>query len=282
MEHPRKKKPDEIQRDPLREIPMGTEDWEEFEHGVTLFNTCKFWHAHEAWEEVWRRRKEDERLFFQGLIQLAAAYHHLVVKRSYVGSMNNFDKAYEKLEVFQPRYLGVNVLPLLEIIDRCRKEAATVGKHSLEQFNLDLIPKVQFCKPINPDLMIEANTFMEDKNFREGVRLFNDHYFWEAHEIWEDVWREQHGEGKMFAQAFVQMASAYSFVRLSRASTAKYLFEKAIEKFQQYETLIRKARLEPLLHHMEESVKHVSNPNQTNGSVKLLSSVPRITLPEIS
>src|SRR5437867_13299497 len=97
---PQKKKPEEISRTPLKQLEMSVEDWAEFGHGVTLFNSGKFWHAHEAWEQVWLRHAEDERLFFQGLIQLAAAYHHLIVKKNYRGLMNNFDKAWQKLEVF--------------------------------------------------------------------------------------------------------------------------------------------------------------------------------------
>ncbi len=78
---PAKKKPGDIRVDPVKPLSLSTEDWHEVEHGIKLFNAGKFWHAHEAWELVWQRQAEDERLFFQGLIQLAAAYHHLVTQR---------------------------------------------------------------------------------------------------------------------------------------------------------------------------------------------------------
>ena len=139
-----KKKPEEINRTPLKEIELSREDWEEFERGIELFNSGKFWHSHEAWEQLWLRRTEDERLFFQGLIQLAAAYHHLMVKQSFQGLMNNFEKAYKKLEVFQPEYLGVLVTPLLEFIEQGKAEAERRGPYDLENFNYNLIPKLQF------------------------------------------------------------------------------------------------------------------------------------------
>src|SRR5258706_14434313 len=106
MKSPRtlKKKPEEIDPAQVREMEMSPEDWEEFAHGVRLFNSGKFWNSHEAWEQVWLRHAEDGRLFIQGLIQLAAAYHQLVVKKNYRGLVNNFDKAYEKLAVFQPEF----------------------------------------------------------------------------------------------------------------------------------------------------------------------------------
>ena len=52
----------------------------DFKEGVRLFNECKYFKAHEAWELLWRRtgKEEADREEIQGLIQLAAAGHHLV------------------------------------------------------------------------------------------------------------------------------------------------------------------------------------------------------------
>ena len=44
--------------------------------GVTLYNTGRFWEAHEALEAVWRRAPAAERPLWQGLIQAAAAMLH--------------------------------------------------------------------------------------------------------------------------------------------------------------------------------------------------------------
>jgi predicted metal-dependent hydrolase len=46
--------------------------------GVRLFDEGRYWDAHEAWERVWVRlpKGSDERRFYQGLIQLAAALLH--------------------------------------------------------------------------------------------------------------------------------------------------------------------------------------------------------------
>lgn len=47
-----------------------------FQRGVALFNAHKFFEAHEAWEELWLPETGSEKMFLQGLIQLAAAFHH--------------------------------------------------------------------------------------------------------------------------------------------------------------------------------------------------------------
>lgn len=255
---------------------MSREDWEEFERGVNLFNVGKFWHAHEAWEIVWQRHGEDERLFFQGLIQLAAAYHQLITKRSYRGLMNNFNKAYAKLEVFQPEYLGVFITPLLRFIEQGRKEIQPFSDEAPEQFNYNLIPKIQFYKHDNPDLLAEIRDALTSQQFLEGVRLFNTGYYWEAHESWEDVWREQNGDAKTFVQAFVQAAAAYSFIKLGKFSSVSYLFDKAVEKFCQFEHIDSGLQLKPLIEHIQSNIVRLRSFQQKYDARSMLTGIPTI------
>jgi predicted metal-dependent hydrolase len=121
---------------------MTDEDWRDYEEGWRLFNERQFWHAHEAWENVWKRRPEESRIFFQGIIQLAAAYHLLLVKKRYGGMMRNFEKAEEKLRLFPSRFLRVDVAMLLVAVQNAREEVARVGPDHLERFNVSLIPVV--------------------------------------------------------------------------------------------------------------------------------------------
>ncbi len=44
--------------------------------GIRLFNSRKFFEAHEALEAVWLTASGEERIFLHGLIQVAAAFHH--------------------------------------------------------------------------------------------------------------------------------------------------------------------------------------------------------------
>lgn len=75
--------------------------------GIALFNDQKFWHAHEAWERDWLVAGGDEKVFIQGLIQLAAAYHH-VQRRTYSGGVRLFDAALEKLSRVPAGFFGVD------------------------------------------------------------------------------------------------------------------------------------------------------------------------------
>ena len=51
-------------------------DEDPFERGVEHFNARQYFEAHEVWEELWLVALEPEKTFLQGLIQVAAAFHH--------------------------------------------------------------------------------------------------------------------------------------------------------------------------------------------------------------
>jgi predicted metal-dependent hydrolase len=51
-------------------------DMHHFVEGIRLFNQARFFDAHEAWEDVWRSSAPADKKFFQGLTQLAVAFHH--------------------------------------------------------------------------------------------------------------------------------------------------------------------------------------------------------------
>lgn len=77
------------------------------EEGVALFNAARFWHAHEAWERIWLVATGQEKQFLQGLIQLAAAYHH-VQRGTYRGGVRLFDAALRRLAPFPPLHEGID------------------------------------------------------------------------------------------------------------------------------------------------------------------------------
>jgi predicted metal-dependent hydrolase len=46
---------------------------------VARFNRGDYFEAHDAWEELWNEAPEAERGFYQGLIQVATALHHMTI-----------------------------------------------------------------------------------------------------------------------------------------------------------------------------------------------------------
>jgi len=114
----------------------------QLEHGIALFNSGKFWHSHEAWEEIWKGHPEDGRFFVQGLIQLAAAYHQLG-KRIYRGVVIHLKQAQERLKLFPPDFLGIDVPAILQVINESL--AAIESRSSLEEVDWAAlkVPRIQ-------------------------------------------------------------------------------------------------------------------------------------------
>ena len=82
-----------------------------FREGVALFNGARYWHAHEAWETLWRAASEEERDFYQGLILIAAGLLHLS-RRNRRGARNKLGEGIAHLQPYEPVHGGIGVSEL--------------------------------------------------------------------------------------------------------------------------------------------------------------------------
>ncbi|HEX2193945.1 MAG TPA: DUF309 domain-containing protein [Candidatus Limnocylindria bacterium] len=115
-DHPIETVPDE--RPAGRTRPLDPERADElFRRGVALFNGVRYWHAHEAWEELWRAAPDDQRDFYQGLIQVAAGLLHLQ-RRNARGARNKLRDGVERLRRYMPTHRGIFVNELVGVAQR--------------------------------------------------------------------------------------------------------------------------------------------------------------------
>lgn len=92
----------------------------DYEEGWQLFRSGHYWHAHESWERLWRPFVGPARSFVQGLIQLTAACHLLLLPGRREGALKNLTKAEDRLRRFADahatgRFLDVDVRTMLEV-----------------------------------------------------------------------------------------------------------------------------------------------------------------------
>ncbi len=97
-----------------------------FRQGVALFNGARYWHAHEAWETLWRAAPDEERDFYQGLIQVAAGLLHLQ-RRNARGARNKLDEGLARLRPYAPSHHGVLVNELIGACARLLVELRAGG-----------------------------------------------------------------------------------------------------------------------------------------------------------
>lgn len=134
-----------------RELPAGrtpplaeAEIDELFRKGVALFNGVRYWHAHEVWETLWRAAPEEERDFYQGLIQLAAGLLHLQ-RRGLRGARNKLAEGLARLRRYQPAHRGIFVN---ELVGRAERILADLDRGYLPYL---IPPVIRFVDLEQPD-----------------------------------------------------------------------------------------------------------------------------------
>ena len=86
---------------------------EKFYRGVEQFNRQEFFEAHETLESVWKECKTPDRIFIQGIIQIAAGCHHFQHSNS-EGARSLFYRGLAKIEPFKPVHKKVDVEMLIK------------------------------------------------------------------------------------------------------------------------------------------------------------------------
>ena len=76
--------------------------------GIRLFNSQRYFEAHEALEAVWLKATGDRKTFLHGLIQVAAAFHHHA-RGNAAGFSSLLEKGTSKLEPFGAEFEGINL-----------------------------------------------------------------------------------------------------------------------------------------------------------------------------
>lgn len=70
--------------------------------------------------------------------------------------------------------------------------------------------------------------------FEEGIALFNDGRFYEAHEVLEDVWRPTQGQPRIFLQALIQIAVGLHHHSTGNVVGTRSLLARGASKLSQY------------------------------------------------
>ena len=110
-----------------------------FNKGLTAFQKHDFYDAHEYWEDLWSDYRLKDAKFIQGLIQLSVGYFH-ISNLNINGARGLLNKCKPKLLEFSPEHRGLNVLNVLESID---KSLSFLEKNpDTSKFDWSLVPNL--------------------------------------------------------------------------------------------------------------------------------------------
>ena len=129
---------------PRTTLPPLTEDAkrEALAKGVREFNSWRFYDCHETLEDVWRAEASDLVDFYQGIIKVAAGFHHLL-RGNHKGTVNLLGHALTLLEPYRPSRLGVNVQRLIDEAGACYQRLRELGPKRLSEFDRATLPQIE-------------------------------------------------------------------------------------------------------------------------------------------
>ena len=70
--------------------------------------------------------------------------------------------------------------------------------------------------------------------FKRGVKHFNNHEYYAAHECFEEIWTDHKIKDRVFVQSLIQLSVAYFHITNLNKNGAISLFKKSIKKLDKY------------------------------------------------
>jgi len=107
-----------------------------FLKGIEEFNQQLFFESHETLEEIWLEDHGPDRLFYQGIIQIAAGYFKFQ-QNVPAGALKLWRTGLEKIQPYGPVHLGVNVEALAEAVRKNLSELERSQKSAGQTLTLD-------------------------------------------------------------------------------------------------------------------------------------------------
>jgi uncharacterized protein len=136
-------------------------------------------------------------------------------------------------------------------------------------------------RAIEIDGWLRMDISQERNLYHDGIRLFNACEFFDAHEVWEDIWHEAYGIKHDFYQGMIQCAVALEHYRRSNPRGGLSLFKSYNTKFAHVPPVFMGLDVKSFLEGMHHALRPVleANPTPARGEIELdQSRVPRIEL----
>jgi predicted metal-dependent hydrolase len=92
----------------------------------------------------------------------------------------------------------------------------------------------------------QMDSHEKDRLYRQGLEAFNSSRFFEAHELWEDAWRETQGPDKPFLQGLIQVAAAFHHNSRGNLAGTRKLLQAGLLKLDAFPAVHGELEIAPL------------------------------------
>jgi predicted metal-dependent hydrolase len=116
---------------------------DELYESLEQFNDGWYFQSHETLEDLWMVTPFPEREMFQGIIQAAAAFVHLV-RGEYPGVLKLLDAAIDKLSRAGTERFGVDLAGLVSSLRQARDEISALGPERFGEWDESSVPRIVF------------------------------------------------------------------------------------------------------------------------------------------
>lgn len=96
-----------------------------------------------------------------------------------------------------------------------------------------------------------------DRRYVEGVEFFNDFEFFEAHEVWEDMWQEYQGPSRKFYQGLIQVAVCLHHFGNENTRGARKLFHTSTKYLASYQPYHEGIHVDQLVEDLTECCRKI-------------------------
>jgi len=120
----------------------------------------------------------------------------------------------------------------------------------------------------------------EWKEYIHAIELFNSKYFWECHEVLEDIWMIKQAPVKTFLQGIIQAAAAFYHVLNENPRGAIKLAQDAQKKLEKFNSVYLELEISSLkksLKQFESEAQEMLDQKRTLFSLDL---IPLLKVPE--
>lgn len=203
-----------------------------FQRGLDAYRDGDHYEAHEHWEILWEDEDDDEtRRFLQALIQVTSAVHKVRNGVEPRGAQRLLERAHLKLEGLADGFGGVDVGALRAGIGRLLEALPGLLAGRGEKLTDALVPPI-VRSGSGPALRARVSFPPSHERFGEGVAAYRAGRFYDAHEHWEVLWREEvDADRKGFLQGLILVAAAMHKLRvMGSPDGALRLFARADER----------------------------------------------------
>jgi len=108
-----------------------------------------------------------------------------------------------------------------------------------------------------------------DPRYVRGIELFNDCDFFEAHEIWEELWADYQGPSRKFYQGLIQVAVALHHFGNGNIGGARKLYDGSRKYLQEYRPLHEGVDLEKLFADFESCFAEILASDEVHPEIEI-------------